>query len=49
MCLEIFYFSTFYVMRYAQVKNQKAVKMFAFGYKKHKILPTFQEKIKLQW
>ena len=32
-----------------QVKNQKAVKMFAYEYKKDKILRTFQEKIKLQW
>ena len=23
--------------------------MFAYEYEKHKLLPTFQEKIKLQW
>ena len=34
-------------MRYAQVKNQKAIKMFAYEYEK--IQPIFQEKIKLQW
>ena len=36
-------------MRYAQVKNQKAIKMFAYEYEKHKIQPIFREKIKLQW
>ena len=36
-------------LRHAQVKNQKPVKMFAYKYEKHKILPTFSEKIKLQW
>ena len=49
ICLEIFHFSTFYFMRYAQVKNQEAVKMFAYEYEKYKTLPTFQEKIKIQW
>ena len=34
---------------YAQVKNQKVVKMFAYEYEKHKILPNCQKKIKLQW
>ena len=29
------------IFRYAQVKNRKADKMFAFEYEKHKILPTF--------
>ena len=47
--LEIFHLSTFYFLRYAQVKNQKGAKMFAYEYEKHKILPTFQEKVKLQW
>ena len=32
-------------LRYAMVKNQKAVKIFAYEYEKHKILPTFQERI----
>ena len=41
--------STFYFLRYAQVKNQKAIKMFAYEEEKHKMLPTFQEKIKFQW
>ena len=49
ICLEIFHFSTFYFLRYAQVKNKKAVKMFTYKYEKHKILPTFQEKVKRQW
>ena len=36
-------------MRNAQIKNQKTVKMFVYKYEKHKILLTFQEKVKLQW
>ena len=35
-------------LRYAQTKNQKVVKMFGYEYEKHKILPTFQGKIKLR-
>ena len=38
----------FYFLRYAEVKSQKGPKMFAFEYEKHKIPPTFQEKVKLQ-
>ena len=41
ICLEIFHFSTFYFLRYAHVKNQKAVKTFAYEYGKDRILPTF--------
>ena len=48
-CLGIFHLSTFYFLRYAQVKNQKGVKMFLYKYGKHKILPNFQEKVKIQW
>ena len=32
LCLEIFHFSTFYFLRYGQVKNQKGVKMFVYKY-----------------
>ena len=39
----------FYFLRYAQVKNQKAVKIVAYEYEKYKMLPTFHEKVKLQW
>ena len=49
ICIEIFHFNTFNFLRYAQVKNQKTVKILDHEYETHKILPTFQEKVKLQW
>ena len=49
ICLEIFHFSTFYFLRYTQVKSQKCVKMLVYKSEKHKIIPSFQEKVKLQW
>ena len=47
-CLGIFHLSTIYFLRYAQVKNQKDVKMFVYKYGKHKLLFNFQEKVKIQ-
>ena len=47
--LEVFHFSTLYFLRCTHVKNEKFVKMIVYKYEKHKVLPTFQEKVNLQW
>ena len=43
MCLDIFHFSTFYFLRYAQVKNQKGAKKFIDDYENKK------SAVKLRW